>query len=408
MQPTRDSGRWPELDVLRTLAVVLMVGNHTATRVAASPPPWLVDAADLVGSMAPVAFFFLTGFGNGIQSIGKQPGNRLHQLIKVGLLLFADVFLWVSPSTHLGLDFLAFIGLSVLLLKELSRLPYSGRIAAAAAVAVGLARFLLGPLARPMLPDTMLGHSAGALLGVSGLAGLSYPPAPWLCYPLLGYALGRLAARWRTRFVDHWKGVALLASAIGIVSTAAAMLLASRGLIIFRWGTVSLTFFIASLAAIGFLAAIAIVAGRSPAAKFLSTEAQASFAVVPLHYMLLHLLDAALGPATGSASYLVRFLTVLALSLIGASLASQFSALLRRRGDAAVQTAWLTVLAACAATAILLAVHPMSEASSTALRFVAQSMLCILLGLPIPSLSPSRPEPRVYAETASRHNPDNQ
>lgn len=407
MQPVRDSGRWPELDVLRTLAVVLMVANHTATHVAESPLPPLVDVADLIGSMAPVAFFFLTGFGNGIQSIGKQPGNRLHQFIRIGLLLFADVFLWVSPTSRLGLDFLAFIGLSVLILKELSRLPYSGVIAAAAAVVLVLTRFLLGPLARPMLPETTLGHAAGAVLGVSGLPWLSYPPAPWLCYPLLGYALGRLGARWKTWFLAHRISVTLVAAAIGLVSTAAAMLLTSRGSIIFRWGTVSLTFFIASLAAIGFLSAVAILAGRSPAAKFLSIEAQASFAVVPLHYLFLHLLDAVLGPVIGPAAYFVRFLSVLALSLAGALLAIRGSAELRRQGDAAVRTAWLLVLVACTVTAIILAACPMSQAALTGLRIVAQSMLCILMGLPIPTLPPRRPEPRVYAETASRHNPNN-
>ena len=113
------------------------------------------------------------------------------------------------------------------------------------AIGLLLARYGVGPMLTPQGSGSPL---LDWLVGVTPVAGVSYPLSPWLVYPLLEFIVDRRCARAR------WESVAASGRelAISLVGTgvlfAASAAMASRGLAVFRWGTVSATYFALSLA----------------------------------------------------------------------------------------------------------------------------------------------------------------
>ena len=151
---------------------------------------------DLVflGSFAPVVFFFLTGLGYGVQSIGRKRPRGQEYLIKVGILLLADALMWMKPGIHVGNDFLGFIGISMLLLEWIRRGKRGPAIAAGLGLLLVVVRFGLGPMFRPPLGSGSASSPLGFLIGIHGMKSFSFPPCPWLSYPLFGYVMGRSVA----------------------------------------------------------------------------------------------------------------------------------------------------------------------------------------------------------------------
>jgi hypothetical protein len=323
--------------------------------------------------------------GNGIQSARGKSRLRPDHLVKLGVLFLADALLWMGPSRWIGMDFLGFIALGAILSKLLARLPRSGGIA------LGLAGVLVGWrfFVHPRFHGS--GSSIESWLGwiSGGTPGFSYPLTPWLAYPLIGYCVGRAAARHRTAYESRRAAIAgglILAAA---AATGLSVLLQLRGAVFFRWGSVSFAFFIASLGALGFAAAAVILASRTRWAASLSMEAQQSFATVPLHYATLVALDGILGKATGLGAYAVRLAAALAASFLGAGgVAGASRALSGARGAASV--AWWVVGIATAASLAYLAFIETTWWGTILLRSVPQLGLCLLLGLPLPSRN--RPE----------------
>ena len=119
---------WPELDLLRGLAGLAMVVNHTAVAVVPAAAATLVSLpeaplsmtpvqwASFLGSFAPVLFFFISGVGYGLQArpggVPAKPGLWP----KVAVLVLADALLWRVAGFWIGLDFFGFIAASMLLL----------------------------------------------------------------------------------------------------------------------------------------------------------------------------------------------------------------------------------------------------------------------------------------------------
>ena len=377
--------RWLELDLLRTLAVLLMILNHVAVGFDGSRDAPFIDAMNFVGSFAPVLFFFLTGLGNGVQSVGKAPSRGAQHLIKIGILLAADVFLWVRPGRLIGMDFLGFIAISAVLLKELQRIPRSGAAAGILAMLVLAVRFAVGPMLRARLPDSPLGHALASCLGIRTIEGFSYPLAPWLFYPLFGYVLGRTTARSRSWIENHRFQVVGPLTLAAVVFAAAATVLAINGAEVFRWGAMSFCFFVASLAAVSTCLAATLAAGGRESATAFATGAQQSFAVVPLHYALLVAAVALLGPVRGEASYARNTLCIVALSFAGAEIVARASTALRASGGRLVNLIWGFVLAASVVGAVVLATNEISKPVSVAIRATCQLGLCVLLGLPLPT-----------------------
>lgn len=179
--PTRRT-TWVELDILRGLAGIIMVENHAAAR-------WLDEAQRqeplsaalfLIGSYAPVIFFATTGIGYGIQSElpKKRKKHAFGFIRKVAILLVADALLWLGRGIWIGLDFLGFIALSMLLLEPLRRRRVGWIVPLVAVAVVAGLRYGVTPI---VMPNP--GQPAGMLewlTGVGSPPGFSYPILPWI------------------------------------------------------------------------------------------------------------------------------------------------------------------------------------------------------------------------------------
>src|SRR5262245_13577914 len=112
----------PELDLLRGLAIVLMIVNHAGVRLL--DPAWLdgggVGALVFLGGFAPVVFFFTTGFGVGLARRTPDRAALIGTLAKSGLLLLADQFMAWRAGMAWGLDFLGFIAIATVLVTAVA------------------------------------------------------------------------------------------------------------------------------------------------------------------------------------------------------------------------------------------------------------------------------------------------
>jgi uncharacterized membrane protein len=274
--------RVAELDLLRGLAALLMVFNHVGYAVLnrQAAQEGLSGAIVFLGSMAPVVFFFATGFGAGL---AVRPGSWRSLADKVLLLVLADQFLGWTLGRPLGLDFFGFIAVSMVAARLVLTTPHPVTVAALAIAAVPLLRYGFGQTG--VEPADGYGLVQW-LIGATPHHGVSYPATPWLAYPLLGAALGVLYRRHAGRISPRaWMA---MTTAI-VVCAVAAGLLASRGSSFHRWGSVAAAFFALSMAVLLCCAAGSVVlTRRAPRlAAALSLGGVASFAVVPLHYAMV-------------------------------------------------------------------------------------------------------------------------
>ena len=292
--PATVARRSRQLDLFRGLAAICMMVNHAgyqllgAGAVDGGWPTWLV----FVGSAAPALFFFATGVGSGLG--GGRGESFASALRKVVLLLLADTLLNWSTGTLLALDFFGFAAVSTATLFLVRRTRRPVLVAAVLTGVVLAARFGLASVARGHVAEDSL------LAFVTGLAPghhVSYPLGPWLAFPLLGFLAGR---QWRAAGLAQEAWVFAAAAVLGLALSA---LLAARGAPVFRWGSVSIAYF---LCAIGIVATAWLCADRAlVAVPTLAQRAMlrgpASLLIVPLHYGLLGLIEA-LSPAPWNAA----------------------------------------------------------------------------------------------------------
>lgn len=305
MSPKR---QWTEIDTLRGFAVVFMIVNHAGVgwldlRIANGV---LADWMVLLGSYAPVLFFFVTGVGYGVSHDPAHGRRRTADVVyKAALLLVADAFWRGDGFLAVGLDFLGFIGLSMLVLH----LACSGARGRAVAwsilfLATGV-RFGLGPVFRDLAPADSWIQS---LVGNGVVPGFSYWVAPWLAYPALGFLFGDSLRRLggETGLVGRLVPALLL---VGVASGVAVGLMASRDFVFLRFGTMSIAFFVSSITVLAFSSALAWIScapGRPAVGAALALRGVSSFVVVPIHmYGIVLVGHAASLPLTGRVYALV-------------------------------------------------------------------------------------------------------
>ena len=292
-----------ELDVLRGLAAILMIVNHAGLRLLspADATLSLSGAAVFIGSFAPVIFFFATGFGVALAAgpRGRRPVWP-SMLWKAGLLVVADQFFFWRQGIAAGLDFFGFIAIATIVVTLLASLRRP------IAVCIGLIglllamRYGLGPILRTRAPD--MGLLAAWIFGVKTVVHVSYPLAPWMVYPLLGFALGKRYRGDAALPVGPRKDWLVPGAAVMLGVFAVSLWLGWRGTEFFRWGTMNAAFFVLSLGilAAGGLASIGAAIAHRRVASALALRGVASFAVIPLHYAMLDaataLLPASLSP----------------------------------------------------------------------------------------------------------------
>lgn len=212
------------IDLLRTLAIVLMVLVHFVENLSGNPTSmaWLPS-----GFAAPV-FTLLTGVSyrlwlDRLEAQGRPEAEISKRTVRRGLFLLAagfafNILVWLPPDTF-NWDVLTFIGAGLLFLNLVRRLPPG------IPQLICVLSFLLGPILRAVsdypsywpegyfdgdltLPDVLRGFLA---LGY-------FPLFPWLAYPVTGFLLGGVLFKEEPRNasggVPLWTGVALLAAGL--------------------------------------------------------------------------------------------------------------------------------------------------------------------------------------------------
>ena len=274
-----------QLDLLRGLAIVLMIVNHAGISFtgAVQPPYSLLSACVFLGSFAPVIFFFTTGFGIGVSRKRVDTWGFLSVLQKAGLLIVADQFLWWKASRPYGLDFLGFIGVSSVLITAIAMVRRPVLLSALSIAAALLLRFGAGS----WLQGRYLLTGMGAwIVGFPATADVSYPLSPWIVYPLLGFILGR---QYRAELQGFPRRMWVMQTAVAAAALGCSCVLLYRQAVFFRWGTMSFAYFVLSIAVLVVMLASAWRAASylPTAAKALSLRGVASLAVVPIHYVVL-------------------------------------------------------------------------------------------------------------------------
>ncbi|MEM7160198.1 MAG: heparan-alpha-glucosaminide N-acetyltransferase domain-containing protein [Myxococcota bacterium] len=343
--------KWVELDVLRGIAGIIMVYNHAAAKwlTAVQREDPLMGALFIIGSYAPVVFFATTGIGYGIQSElpRKRGGHAFGFLRKVWILLLADALMWLSPETWIGLNFLGFIALCMLLLEPLRRWrvgwiwPLVG-VVLVAALRYGVTPRLVDAVGPGQAP-TMLHW----LAGLGSPPGFSYPVLPWVAYALAGFSAGVLLQRKQELVLERRRVITWVVLALGVVGLAVVWWLAIRGANMMRWGTVSKVFFVSGMVALALGSGVSLLAAPSAGlAGRISLRGISSLAVVPVHYaviaVVVWLVDT---HALSSWAFAGLSTVVMAISLFLARRWDALAKSLRGRGSAWAMLVGLTALA---------------------------------------------------------------
>jgi uncharacterized membrane protein len=283
---------WPELDLIRGIACAMMVINHAGYK-------WLTNqhansgatgVMVFIGSFAPVVFFFVTGVGIGLR--GQRSKKFISVIYKALLLILANELLSWAAGRWVTLDFLGFIGLTMIILECISRTRRPQIFSAVLFLAVLLLRFIVGPVFKHHVNGAARTLIAN-FLGVKEVAYVGYPICPWLSYPLLGYLLGSFVHRYASKVDDRYKNIAAIALLLGVSMGGCAFVMASLGFPVFRWGLLSIAYFIAGIACLSSCIAVCLIICRVTTLKsfvqLTSLRGVSSLAVVPLHYGIIEL-----------------------------------------------------------------------------------------------------------------------
>jgi len=171
-------------------------------------------------------FLFLSGTALALSTAkrerrGDSPGSIDRHLVVRGLLLLAFEVVWMSPFMSAGtggylaiLQVLYAIGLSLILMAPLRRLPTHMLVAAA------LGWFVVGEAITLAIAPPPAGGVAAPLLSPSVFApaAVLYPVTPWLAMMMLGWAFGRHLVERRSS--ARGLGPAALCAISGAVSLA--------------------------------------------------------------------------------------------------------------------------------------------------------------------------------------------
>ena len=368
-----------ELDVLRGVAALLMIANHAGYRLLA--PDFAIDPAGaamvFVGSFAPVVFFFATGFGIALSTArALRPTPLWPVLWKASLLVLADQFFYWRGDVSWGMDFFGFIALSSVAVTLIARSPKPEAFCVALMCALVVVRYGFGSVLRA---HTQPGGWSSWLSGVHGTQNLSYPLAPWLVFPLLGFVLGRQYDRLLetsparlNRWLAHGAGLAA-----GLLVVAA--WLASRDLPFFRWGIVSGAYFELALGVVlaACLFAVMLVRVLPALSGPMALRGVASFAVIPIHYALLDAYSTAFATPVPFWGYVLLFVAIAAFAFRASSWFAAWVSVPAFTNSAAASPVLLAGVGAAASALWFAAPGPWATAT---IVLAAQLAVAALLG----------------------------
>lgn len=301
------------LDIFRGLAALLMVYNHAGFAWLANADAhggWSGQWIFLTG-MAPVLFFLATGVGMGWSGRSQPMSSSVWR--KAGLLILADVLLNWGQGVAVGLNFFGFIAIAMLVLAGIRSTRHVLAWSCGAILLLLMVRFLPSAAWKQW---AQVDVPMAIVTGIAPVDGVSYPLSPWMIYPVLGLLLAWSREWWSRRGAAMAWAALALASAL---AAAGAAVLASRGAVFHRWGTMSAAYLVVSLAVLGAAWGLARVGAAFPAAaRALALRGPASLLVVPLHYGVIGLAEWFVAPPMPLGAWCVTA-TVLTAVIIVAS-----------------------------------------------------------------------------------------
>ena len=378
---------WPELDILRGIAAILMIVNHLGHKTlnAEHLSYGLMNYIVFIGSFAPVLFFFVTGVGYGLQAHKGQKSNHWSILLnKVVILILADSFFYWSNGRWLGLDFFGFIAISCVVLELIRSSRRSISYSMTGLVLILALRYGIGPY---LTLNKSLGHVGAFLswfLGTSSHEGISYPFSPWMLYPLLGYILGWISGREPNLIKQGWLRISCYLSLLAVIPLSSGIILAQRGSPFFRWGTVSFSYCVVSFSVILIALACSILINQLDRPrylkKYLSLPGVSSFAIVPIHYFLIYLLETINLKNLSSPSFSIVFSITLILSFLIAQFVNKLGRY-SERIDHQQSLYWGLVTIVIFSSAVVLVLHQQSQWFAMVARTFGQITLCLLFAI---------------------------
>ena len=373
-----------QIDIIRGIAVIMMLTNHAAVR-------WLdfygnnngiSGCLSFIGSFAPVMFFFATGLGYGASHRIGYHGDYRNVLFKATILIIMDGFMCQRFTIIAGWDFLAFIAFSMIVLLLIKDQYNAVPKALFAAIFFALFKFIGTLIYRTLgLKQTWLAIA----IGLGGIESISYWFAPWFTYPFVGFIIGAMIVKW-SDLIQQKKALFISSAAatgtlIGLVS----FYLYNKGAIYFRWGTMSINYFIASFSVIAFILVIAylfpIFTQLRKIIQAISMRGISSLAVVPVHYFILGMIDI-VAPGTLKPKLFYGILPFwLFMCMYAAKIINRYTTILSTR---LVPASGLYLLLILIIIAVVLSLE-INAVTKEVLTLMAQLTLCLLLASPLNS-----------------------
>lgn len=367
---------------MRGYAALFMVVNHLGNSVFSNNSSIGFTALTIIfiTGFAPVLFFFTSGLGMGLQSAVNQKKLILKStLYKFALLILADLFLAFGKGNVIGLDFLGFIAIIVLLIDLIRSSRHAVLISIISICAIFIMRFAVAP--KVMIEnDTVFNAFTNWFLG-NGILNVSYPLAPWFIYPLVGFLLGVIVGRQQNviHFINMKKNWLILAGVAALCGSIA-YLCYKLGFSFFRWGTIGIGYFILSFTVIATSLIIVMLANKLPKVNLLKLfylNGPACLAVVPIHYFFIHIMHDVTANDLSNLTLIVLFISTVAVSFLLAKYVTHLFGKINTliNTHRAVMMVWGIILLLAAVTYAYQASMPFMTASTI---LIGQLLICLL------------------------------
>ena len=273
----------------------------------------------------------------------------------------------------------------MLILEAVRRSRHSRRLAIILLLLVAAVRFGLGIIIREQFARTEVPW-LHFLVGTYGLKGVSYVPLPWIAFPLLGFLFGSIIAQHmdsptqRRRYAIPMCWIAILPAMLAIA-------LHLHGSRFFRWGTMTGSYLVASVAVILLCyGASTLLSDNEYISRKISLRGFRSLAIVPIHYMFI-LLSRGFGDLSVSNYFILSTIITVASFYASSKLERIAKSVQQGRAN---QILW-TLIAISYAGCVILSIDSESLAVS-AFQHTLQIALCVLLICPLPFDKSTVPE----------------
>lgn len=376
---------WPELDVMRGMAVIMMVLNHFAFGFM-SPSQYasgLSQSIVFISSFAPILFFFITGVGYGLAYSKKTLHSPSVQVwYKAFLLVLLEVLIMKRGDlSGIGINFLSFIALSMILLSYLRKSKFAIEYAIALTVVIVVVRYGLGPLYKAVVVADDRLYWLSAIFGIKSVPGVTYWLLPWMAYPLVGFILGFIAKNHAGTLDENKIKIACIFTGISIFGVIFYSVFRYFDFGFFRWGRLSLAFFLTGFSVLACSMTLCfwlfVLDKQGNISVWLSLRGVSSLAAVPVHYAILGFLGVYLSLPASENYYYVAMLIVLPFTFFVSKKINSFALLLKNFWH----ERWVLLSLACVFFAALLMKNLgiVGVIQWSIILYPLQFLLCLLL-----------------------------